>query len=307
MPENLSTDAQPEKASNVLPDWVNKLGSVLRILAVVSPGLAAKIMAIIWFKPFMSEPKKHVIDWQNSAQQKIDISLGQAFLFRNEDHIDEQQPLVVCVHGWRGRAHQMRRFVPELLELGFRVVVVNLPAHSGQGRNYTHIFEGANMLQEIQKSVGPIDSVIAHSFGSPVTTFALNENLQLRKFIMVAPNIDFRYLLNNYAKSFGLQKLIPKIEEDIKQHCDQKIFLGSWDKLTMETLQEHLMHVEEVQIWHDVLDTEINIEINQILVQSLLERKQAAKIIEVQDVGHFNILKDQDTVAGICRSLMKEV
>ena len=298
-----SVSEKSKNGTNVLPEWVDKFDSILRIVALFSPSLAAKFMATMWFKPFMPKPKQHVLDWQQNAQQKIDLNVGQAFLFHNVSPSYEQQPLVVCMHGWRGRAHQMRRFIPVLLECGFRVVMVNLPAHSGQGKNYTHIYECADALKEIQEQLGSIDSIIAHSFGSPATILALNENFKIRKFMMVAPNLDINYLLNEYATAFGLQKLIPKINQYIKQHCDKNIFPGSWENLTIQTLQHNLKFVEEVEIWHDLLDTEISIKANQIVFQSLLDRGQMAKTIEVQGLGHFKILKDQDTVDRICYGL----
>ena len=307
MLDTSSVSEQSKNGTSVLPDWVDKFGSILRVVAFCFPSLAAKFMAMIWFKPFMPKPKQHVLDWQQSAQQKIDLKVGQAFLFYNNISSYEEQPLVVCVHGWRGRAHQMRRFIPVLLERGFRVLMVNLPAHSGQGKNYTHIYECADVLKEIQVQLGSIDSIIAHSFGSPATILALNEDFQIRKFTMVAPNLDIEYLLQEYAAAFGLQKLAPKIKQYIKQHCDKKIFLGSWENLTLQTLQHNLKFVEEVEIWHDLLDTEISIEANQTVFQFLFERGRTAKIFEVQGLGHFQILKDQDTVDRICEELVKNV
>ncbi len=304
MPDTSSVSEQSKNGTSVLPDWVDKVSSILRIVAFVCPSLAAKFMATIWFKPFMPKPKQYVLDWQQSAQEKIDLNLGQAFLFYNDSPSFEEQPLVVCVHGWRGRAHQMRRFTPVLLKRGFRVMMVNLPAHFGQGENYTHIYECADELKEIHEKFGPIDSIITHSFGSPATALALNENFKIRKFIMIAPNLDINYLLNEYAAAFGLQKLIPKITQYIKQYCDRNIFPGSWENLTIETLLHNLNFSEEVEIWHDLLDTEISIETNQTVFQMLLERGQTAKLTELQGLGHFKILKNQETIDSICTGLM---
>ena len=122
--------------------------------------------------------------------------------------------------------------------------------------------------------------------------------------MMVAPNLDINYLLNEYAAAFGLQRLIPKIMQYIKQHCDRNIFPGSWENLTIQTLLHNLNFSEEVEIWHDLLDTEISIETNQIVFQSLLECGQTAKLTEVQGLGHFKILKDQETIDRICTELV---
>ena len=290
--------------TSVLPSWVAKAGFVMRFLSFFFPSLVARFMAIIWFKPFMPKPKKHILEWQDSADKEIDLNAGQAFLFQGNATLAAEQPLVVCVHGWRGRAHQMRRFLPELLALNFRVVMVNLPAHSGQGKNHTDIYECANAITKIHKEIGPIDSIITHSFGSPVAALALSEDLQVRKFTMIAPNLNFTYLLNEYANAFGLRRLIPKIEHYIRMYCDKELFSGAWDKLNIHTLEQKLRYVQEVKIWHDKFDKEISIETNLAIHKILQNRQQSSEVIDVQDVGHFDILKNNETIQQVCADLM---
>ena len=109
----------------VLPAWADKLGKILRLLAKISPTTTAHLMALLWFKPFMPKSKEHVKEWQKSADQIIPLSIGNAYVFGEKD-----KPLVLCVHGWRGRAHQLRRFIQPLKERGFRVAMINLPGIS---------------------------------------------------------------------------------------------------------------------------------------------------------------------------------
>lgn len=307
------------KGTSVLPDWVGKVALLLRIVAKVSPNLAAKFMATMWFKPFMPEQKQYVIDWQNTADEELVLQRGQAFLFSGvfsesdqkvsqDTHLDESKPLVVCVHGWRGRAHQMRRFVPELLARGFRVVMVNLPAHTGRvesgvGKNHTHIYECAAALKEINAKIGSIDSVIAHSFGAPTTALALDGDFKLRKLVMVAANLDINYLLNEYAIAFDLQYLTPRIEQHIKKYCDKHIFSGAWESLTTELIIANLINAKEVDFWHDPEDTEINVAINEVVHKQLKQRQQTSHIHEVPSVGHFDILKDSTAIQRVCDSL----
>ena len=290
--------------TNVLPDWADKMGVILRFFARFFPNKVAGFMAAMWFKPFMPKAKPHVIEWQNKADKKIQLTKGQAFLFLGDENKDiKENPLVVCVHGWRGRAHQMRRFLPVLLDRGFRVVMVNLPAHSDDDENKTHLYECGDVIKELNQEMGPIDSVIAHSFGSPSVALALEGKLPLRKFIMVAANLDINHLLTEYAKAFKLEWLLPKINQQIKKRCDKDIFEGSWDSLNMDTVLNSLASVEELQFWHDPKDTEICIATNEEVNRRLIDKGQKSSIQEVENVGHFDILKSKEIVEKICNEL----
>ena len=101
------------KGTAILPDWADQVGVILRWFSILMPNKVAKLMATLWFKPFMPKPKTHVLNWQDSADQQFSFVNGEVFVFG-----EETLPLVVCVHGWRGRAHQMRRFIEPLNQRG---------------------------------------------------------------------------------------------------------------------------------------------------------------------------------------------
>ena len=303
---SINTDGSipQNNGTEVLPAWTAKVGNILRFLAKFMPNTIAKFMAKMWFKPYMPKQKQHVTDWQERADQEIQLSKGQAFLFSGDSNSsDQEKPLVLCIHGWRGRGHQMRRFLQPLLDRGFQVVMVNLPAHCDTDPNNTHIYECADVIKQLAQKVGPIDSVIAHSFGSPVTSLALNKDLKIRKLIFLAGNFNIRHLLIQYARAFELERLVPKIEAHLQKMCDELIFKGSWENLRMEVIMENLLNAEDVQFWQDPQDAEISIPTNLQIHQFLKERGQSTSIHEVADLGHFNILKSDEVVGRICEQL----
>ncbi len=297
--------APKNNGTEVLPAWATKIGNILRILAYFMPSAVSKFMAKMWFKPYMSKQKQHVTDWQKKADKEIELPKGQAFLFSRAEQLSKQEkPLVVCIHGWRGRAHQMRRFLDPLLDRGFQVVMVNLPAHCDTDPNQTDIYECAEVIKQLAQKLGPIDSIIAHSFGTPVTALALNENLKIRKLMFLAGNFNIRHLLMQYAQAFDLERLVPRIEQHLKKMCDELIFEGSWENLRMEVIIGNLLHAEDVQFWQDPEDTEISIPTNLQIHQYLKDHGKSTSINEVADLGHFNILKSNEVVERICDRLV---
>ncbi len=291
--------------TDVLPEWASNLGVALRFVARFLPSATAKFMATIWFKPFMPKQKSHISEWQNSADVQLDLVKGQAFLFEGNSRQEQQEkPLVVCVHGWRGRAHQLRRFLPPLIDNGFRVVMVNLPGHNDGDPNQTHIYECADVIKEISQQLGKIDTIIAHSFGAPASTLSLNENNSVRKLVVLAGNFDIAYLLKQYAGAFGLDHLVSRIDGHLKRICDKRIFKGAWENLTLETVIQKLDYAQDVQFWHDLEDTEINIDANQKIHQYLLNKQKISHLNEFENVGHFNILKSKHVITSIVNGLV---
>jgi len=282
---------QQQTGTEILPEWAGKLGVLLRFFARISPDLVAKIMAILWFKPFMPKPKQHVLDWQNKADQYASFAKGEVFVFG-----DKQLPLIICVHGWRGRAHQLRRFIEPLQAKGYRVGLVNLPGHHPKSENQTHIFECAEFIQAIWHEIGPIDGIVAHSFGSAVSVMSIDKQQYApKKIAIIAANFDIQYLLDQYSIAFKLESLRKKIEEQIIKICDRRIFKNAWQQLTHKKIYDHLGQ-HSVHFWHDLEDKEVNIATNQEICNNL----ENAVEHQVEGVGHNNILRSPEVIAEVC-------
>ncbi len=85
----------------------------------------------------------------------------------------ESGPLVLLMHGWGGARAQMTGFVDPLLAAGYRVVAYDQPAHGESDGKTTNVLEIAPTMELIMQREGRFDAIIAHSFGTLITTFAL--------------------------------------------------------------------------------------------------------------------------------------
>ncbi len=84
-----------------------------------------------------------------------------------------ERPAVLLVHGWGGARAQMTGFVDPLLFAGYRVVAYDQPAHGESDGRMTNFFEIAPSMDLIVQREGPFHAVIAHSFGTLITSHAL--------------------------------------------------------------------------------------------------------------------------------------
>jgi pimeloyl-ACP methyl ester carboxylesterase len=76
------------------------------------------------------------------------------------------------MHGWGGSRAQMTGFVEPLLDAGFRVIAYDQPAHGESNGKTTNILEIAATMDLIMQQHGRFEAVIAHSFGTLVTTYS---------------------------------------------------------------------------------------------------------------------------------------
>lgn len=82
-------------------------------------------------------------------------------------------PSVLLMHGWGGSHAQMTGFVDSLLETGYHVVAYDQPAHGESDGKSTNVLEIAPTMELIAKQAGPFEAIIAHSFGTLITSYAL--------------------------------------------------------------------------------------------------------------------------------------
>ena len=86
-------------------------------------------------------------------------------------------PAVLLMHGWGGARAQMAGFVDPLLFAGYRVVAYDQPGHGESEGKTTNLLEIAPTMDLIAQREGLFHAVIAHSFGTLITSYALVHNL----------------------------------------------------------------------------------------------------------------------------------
>jgi pimeloyl-ACP methyl ester carboxylesterase len=108
-------------------------------------------------------------------------------------------PAVLLLHGWEGQASDLAAFAPPLLEAGFAVLAMDLPAHGASAGRQTSIPHSARALHAVAKALGTLHAVIGHSIGSAVLVEALHSGLSVQRAALIsAPGYYERY-----ARSVG--------------------------------------------------------------------------------------------------------
>src|SRR5687768_12977816 len=123
-----------------------------------------------FFSPSRYEVKpaeKEVIEWGNTYQIKYDGGELAVTTWGSSG------PAVLLMHGWGGARAQMTGFVDPLLAAGYRVVAYDQPAHGESDGKGTNLLEIAPTMDLIAQQQGSFHAIIAHSFGTLISSYAL--------------------------------------------------------------------------------------------------------------------------------------
>jgi hypothetical protein len=113
-------------------------------------------------------------------------------------------PVALLVHGWGGRGAQLGGFVHSLVNAGWKVVAFDAPAHGDAPGSRTTLVEMADTIRAVADWHGPVDAVIAHSFGAAATTVALSRGLRAGRVAFLAPMFAVEASVERYIAAVGL-------------------------------------------------------------------------------------------------------
>src|SRR5215213_11523848 len=160
-------------------------------------------------------------------------------------------PAILLMHGWGGARAQMTGFVDPLLFAGYRVVAYDQPAHGDSSGRMTNLLEIAPTLELIAKREGTFHAVIAHSFGTLITSYAL-VNLNFPPPARLVYFGAFNQLLDSLPR-FQVQAGLPdELMNGFRTMLNENFGRGVLEAITNETLTPRI-NIPAL-MFHDVTD-----------------------------------------------------
>jgi pimeloyl-ACP methyl ester carboxylesterase len=132
---------------------------------------------------------------------------------------------VLLVHGWTSEAAFMTAFIEPLRRSGLRVVAFDFPAHGHSPGRRTNLAHCARAMLGVADHYGPIDAVVAHSFGGFVSLLVaeggppLPHAHPIQRFVLLAcPN-----RLSDVTRNFGAQLGLGKNAQRVYEHHLERV------------------------------------------------------------------------------------
>jgi pimeloyl-ACP methyl ester carboxylesterase len=262
-------------------------------LSFFAPKLAAKK----GFELFQKVRKKDIRPREESFFRSAKHFKVEAVLDTNKvDQIDcyelgeENQPLVILVHGWDSNAGSMSQIANKLVEDRKRVVLFNLPGHAFSAHDSTNLLECKNAVTAVLKHLNPAPgfSVVSHSFGSAVTAYALSKNkYELDKLIFLTNPNKVEHIFTEFKDFIGLNKRA--YNALLKMTCEK---LGEPIEGVSVAANLNRIDFQELLLIHDKNDKVLGYH-NSVEVKA---ENPKANLMTFENIGHYKMLWNREVI-----------
>ena len=193
-------------------------------------------------------------------------------------------PAVLLMHGWGGARAQMTGFVDPLLAAGYRVVAFDQPAHGESDGKTTNLLEIAPAMDLIAQQERSFQAVIAHSFGTLITSYALvNRNFPPPARLVYFGS--FNKLMDSLPRFQVLAQLPDEIIAGLRAMIYENFGQDVLESITNELLTPRIDI--PALMFHDVADNVTPVEDSRAIAQVW----KNAQLIETEGLGHRGALQ----------------
>lgn len=236
-----------------------------------------------FFSPARYEVKssdREVLEWGNNYRLPYDGGELAVTTWGNNG------PAVLLMHGWGGARAQMTGFVDPLLFAGYRVVAYDQPAHGDSSGKLTNLLEIAPTMDLIAKQEGKFEAIVAHSFGTLITSYALvNRNFPPPARLVYFG--AFNQLLESLPRFQVLAGLSDEIMDGLRAMIYENFGQQVLDAIVNEKLTPQI-HIPAL-MFHDVADNVTPVEDSRAIAQVW----KYAQLIETEGLGHRGALQSK--------------
>ena len=196
-------------------------------------------------------------------------------------------PNILLMHGWGGSRAQMTGFVDTLLSAGYRVVSYDQPAHGDSDGKLTNLLEIAPTMNLIAGQEGNFEAIIAHSFGTLITSYAI-VHLDFPPPSRLVYFGAFNRLMDSLPRFQVISGLPDEIIAGFRNRLYENFGQGVLEAIVNEKLAPQIDI--PVLMFHDVADNVTPVEDSRAIAHAW----KSAHYIETEGLGHRGALQSQE-------------
>lgn len=259
-----------------------------KFLQAISPKLATRFAAKLFTTPIKYKiPKREFqMDIQSNQQDILIPSLNKII---KTYHYGNSPKKVLLVHGWSGRGTQLVKIADSMIELGYSTLSFDAPAHGKSKGNSSIMTEFIASIIELDKQFGPFDYAIGHSLGGMSIINAINQNLTLKKAVIIGSGDLIQDIIKDFILNLGLK---PEIGERMKNHFEKK-FGEPMNNYSTSVVSKNIE--TPIFIIHDNDDHDVNVK----CAHNIHSHLKNSKLMITNNLGHRKILGNEKVINEI--------
>lgn len=195
-------------------------------------------------------------------------------------------PAALLVHGWQDDNALWSPLIQALADIGVATVAFDLPGHGFSGGEHCTPSGAAAALEAVAAQLGPIDAVVTHSFGGPVTGFALLNGFAPRRIVLIAPPRGRNKRWFDFAEERGISEEVVHRAREL--YATEAGLRASFD------LAEIASPIETL-VLHSMDDDAVGWENGEAIAQ----RWPNAALVLCDGLGHRMIAQDRSVIEQI--------
>jgi pimeloyl-ACP methyl ester carboxylesterase len=163
--------------------------------SLVAPSVVERQAAALFFTPRRRAKTGLPGDWQRMMIEDVAVwTAGSG-------------PTVLLTHGWEGSAADFVPLATALVANGYRVALIDLPAHGTSKGRSTNIVECMRALSMVSHALGGVEIAVGHSFGAMATALAVAESrIAPRTVVLFAPVATPNQFIVPFSRMIGLPR-----------------------------------------------------------------------------------------------------
>jgi pimeloyl-ACP methyl ester carboxylesterase len=264
-----------------------------KLLSTISKKKAAEKAFELFCTPQSRNKKKLPAIFETAEKLHFELE-GVTIRGWRFNHPAERKALII--HGYESSVINFDRYVKLLIKKGYEVLAFDAPAHGRSGGKQINAPLYKEMIKQIHKLYGPVQSYMAHSFGGLAVCLALEEISHTKDYrvALVAPAAETTTAIDSFFKFLQLD---PAIRPEFERLIIKKGGVSSdWF-----SIKRALKHIRASVLWFQ--DEEDDITPISDVLKVKEQNYHNVEFVFTKGLGHRRIYRDNKVVKSIVEFL----
>ena len=169
-----------------------------QVLGRFAPRFTADLARRLMMRPQQNPPRPWELDALDAAE-RVTFRFGLSAL-----RWGSRGPVVLAMHGWKGRPTQFARFAAPIVASGRQLIALEAPGHGRSPGHDVHVVAFAQALVEAAGELRGLEAVIGHSMGGAAAMVALADGLRAERAVVIGAPAAMTRVLDRYASAIAL-------------------------------------------------------------------------------------------------------